>query len=41
MDAEKFFREMYFNIWQGNDLSRFDEFYAPDFMETIQERGII
>ena len=35
MNAEKFFTEMYFNIWQSNDLNRFDEFYSKDFEETI------
>ena len=35
MDVEKYFKEMYFNIWQSNDLSKIDHFYAPDFEETI------
>lgn len=35
MNSEKFFKEMYFNIWQGNDLSRFDEYYSKDFQEII------
>jgi hypothetical protein len=35
MNAEKFFKEMYYNIWQSNDLSKFDHFYAKDFEETI------
>lgn len=35
MDAEKFFKEMYYNIWQGHDLNKFNEFYADDFQETI------
>ena len=35
MNAEKFFRAMYTAIWQSNDLSRFDVFYAKDFEETI------
>jgi len=35
MDSEKFFKEMYYNIWQSNDLNRFDDFYAKDFQETI------
>lgn len=35
MDAEQFFKEMYYNIWQSNDISRLDEFYAKDFEETI------
>jgi len=35
MDAEKFFKEMYFNVWQSNDLSKFDDYYAKDFGETI------
>lgn len=35
MDAEKFFKEMYFFIWQSHGIERFDEFYAKDFEETI------
>lgn len=35
MDAEKFFKEMYYNIWQSNGLNKFDDFYAKDFEETI------
>ena len=35
MNAEKFFKEMYANIWQGNDLNKFDQFYSKDFEETI------
>ncbi len=35
MNGEKFFKEMYHCIWQGNDLNRFDEFYAKSFEETI------
>ncbi len=35
MNAEKFFKEMYYNIWQSHDLSRFDDFYAKNFEETI------
>lgn len=33
--AETFFKKMYFNIWQGHDLSKFDKFYAKNFEETI------
>ncbi|ABS76692.1 nuclear transport factor 2 family protein [Coxiella burnetii] len=36
MDAKKFFKEMYFNVWQSNDLSKLGDFYAKDFQETIQ-----
>ncbi|OGO94873.1 MAG: hypothetical protein A3F10_05555 [Coxiella sp. RIFCSPHIGHO2_12_FULL_42_15] len=35
MDVKKFFQEMYFHIWQGNDLSKIDDFYANDFEETV------
>lgn len=35
MKAEKFFENMYRAIWQGEDLSKFDDFYARDFEETI------
>lgn len=35
MKSEQFFKEMFRCIWQSQDLSRFDEFYSPDFTETI------
>ncbi len=35
MNAEKFFKEMYYNIWQGKDLSKFERYYSNDFEETI------
>lgn len=35
MNDNRFFQEMFFNIWQGNDLSQFDRYYAKDFQETI------
>jgi hypothetical protein len=35
MNAEKFFKEMYHYIWQSHDLSKFDDYYAKDFQETI------
>ena len=35
MDAEKFFKEMFYNIWQSHDISRLSDFYAKDFEETI------
>ena len=35
MNAEKFFKEMYRCIWQSQDLSKFDVFYAKDFEETV------
>ena len=35
MDVERFFKEMYFNIWQSHDLSKLDDFYTKDFQETI------
>jgi hypothetical protein len=35
MQAEQFFKTMFFNIWQGHDLNRIDEFYARDFQEMI------
>lgn len=34
-NAENFFKEMYYFIWQSNDLSKFDDYYAKDFYETI------
>ncbi len=46
MPAEQFFKIMFFNIWQGHDLNRIDEFYARDFQEMIsvaddQKRPIV
>ena len=35
MKPEKFFKEMYYNIWQSHDLKRISEFYSEDFEETI------
>ena len=35
MNVTEYFKEMYHNIWQSNDISRFDEYYAKDFQETI------
>ena len=35
MGLEELFKKMYYNIWQSNDLSKFDDFYAKDFEETI------
>jgi len=36
VNAQEFFKQMYFDIWQSNDLDRFDDYYARDFQETIQ-----
>lgn len=36
MNAEKFFKEMYFNIWQSHAINTIDDYYAKDFQETIQ-----
>ena len=35
MNKEIFFKEMFFNIWQGHDLTKFDKFYARDFEEIV------
>lgn len=35
MNVEAYFTEMYSKIWQGNDLSQFDEYYAKTFEEII------
>jgi len=35
MNAENFFKEMFYNIWQSHDISRLDDFYAKDFQEII------
>lgn len=36
MKPQEFFKQMYFDIWQSNDLNKFDDYYARDFQETIQ-----
>ncbi|HEY2811060.1 MAG TPA: nuclear transport factor 2 family protein [Rhabdochlamydiaceae bacterium] len=35
MHAEYFFKEMYHDIWQSHDLSKFDHYYSEDFEEII------
>ena len=35
MNVEEYFKEMYANIWQGNDLNKLDDYYAKDFEEAI------
>lgn len=35
MNGEKFFREMYHQIWQSHGLDKFDDYYAKNFEETI------
>ncbi|HSX03298.1 MAG TPA: hypothetical protein VLG76_01065 [Rhabdochlamydiaceae bacterium] len=35
MNTEKFFKEMYRDIWQSKDLSQFERYYSKDFEETI------
>ena len=35
MNFEKYFKEMFYNIWQGNDLNKIDVYYAKDFEETV------
>jgi hypothetical protein len=35
MNPERFFKEMYYYIWQSNDLGKFDQYYSSDFEETI------
>ena len=36
MNAEKFFKQMYFDIWQSNNLNKLDDYYAREFQETVQ-----
>jgi hypothetical protein len=35
MNPEDWFKEMYYNIWQGHDISRLGDYYAKDFKEQI------
>jgi mannosyltransferase OCH1-like enzyme len=35
MNAEKYFKEMYADIWQGHNLNKFEDYYAKDFEEMI------
>ncbi len=39
MSVEKYFTDMYRAIWQSEDISRIDEFYAKDFEELIETTG--
>jgi hypothetical protein len=31
MNAEKFFTEMYYDIWQGHNVERFSKYYSENF----------
>ncbi len=35
MDAGAFFKSMYFDIWQSNNIDKIDDYYAKNFTETI------
>ena len=35
MNAEIFFKDMFYNIWQSHDITRLPDFYAQNFEETI------
>ena len=35
VNVEKYFKEMYADIWQGNNLDKIDDYYAKEFEETI------
>lgn len=35
MNAETFFKAMYFDIWQSNHIERLDHYYAKSFTEDI------
>lgn len=39
MNVEEYFKEMYAKIWQGHDLSKFDDYYARNFEEIISVSG--
>ncbi len=35
MNAENFFKTMYFDIWQSNNIGKIDVYYAENFTESI------
>lgn len=35
MTAENFFKSMYFDIWQSNNIDKIDDYYAKSFEEII------
>jgi len=35
MNIAKFFKSMYFDIWQSNNIEKIDHYYARTFSETI------
>lgn len=35
MNAENFFKSMYFDIWQSHNIEKVDQYYAKTFTETI------
>lgn len=35
MNVEKYFKEMYANIWQGHDLNKIDDYYENDFINRV------
>ena len=35
ISPESFFKKMYFDIWQSNNIEEIDKYYANDFKETI------
>jgi hypothetical protein len=35
VNAESFFKSMYFDIWQSNAIEKLDQYYSESFSETI------
>lgn len=35
MNTENFFKQMFYDIWQGNDIAKISEYYSKNFIEEI------
>lgn len=35
MNAEKFIKQLYHDIWQGNHINKLDDYYAHDVQITM------
>ncbi|MDF1794898.1 MAG: hypothetical protein P1U63_00015 [Coxiellaceae bacterium] len=35
MNAETFFKSMYFDIWQGNSIEKLSDYYSESFQEIV------
>jgi len=35
MNSESFFKQMFYDVWQGNDIDKIGEYYSKNFIEEI------